>query len=123
MAYFTPGLPTLVMTDVSAVNLGAILEQIQSDREYRPVYYASRKLTDTKSRYSKFEREALRVFAGCKRFYLYLIGIEFEILTDHELLVSFLGANRQGLSAGFFNSSSIVTLSPIFRARRTGHLL
>ena len=67
MAYFTPGLPTRIMTDASPVGLGAILEQGQSDREYQPVYYASRKLTDTKSRYSQLEREALGVYWACKK--------------------------------------------------------
>ena len=42
MAYFTPGLPTRIMMDASPVGLGEILEQKQSDGEYRPVYYASR---------------------------------------------------------------------------------
>ena len=99
MAYFTPGLPTRIMTDASPVSLGAILEQKQSDGEYRPVYYVSRKLTDTESRYSQFEREALGVYWAWKRFYLYLIGIEFEILTDHKPLVSVLGASEK-LSEG-----------------------
>ena len=99
MAYFTPGLPTRIVTDASPVGLGAILEQKQSDGEYRPVYYASRKLTDTESRYSQFEREALGVYWACKRFYLYLIGIEFEILTDHKPLVSVLGAKSKPPSA------------------------
>ena len=95
MVYFTPGLPTRIVTDASPVGLGAILEQKQSDGEYRPVYYASRKLTDNESRYSQFEREALGVYCACKRFYLYLIGIEFEILTDHKPLVSVLGAKSK----------------------------
>ena len=85
------------MTDASPVSLGAILEQKQSDGEYRPVYYASRKLTDTESRYSQFE--ALGVYWACKRFYLYFIGIEFEILTDHKPLVSVLGAKSKPPSA------------------------
>ena len=34
MAYFTPGLPTRIVTDASPVGLGAILEQKQSDGEY-----------------------------------------------------------------------------------------
>ena len=59
MAYFTPRIPTCIVTDASPLGLGAILEQKQSDGEYRLVYYASRKLTDTESRYSQFEREAL----------------------------------------------------------------
>ena len=99
MAYFMPGPPTRIVTDMSLVTLGVILEQKQSNREYRPVHYISRRLTDTESRYSQFEREALRVYWGCKAFYLYLIGIEFEILTDHKPLVSVLGTKSKPPSA------------------------
>ena len=99
MAYFTPGPPTSIVTDASPVGVGAILEQKQSNGEYRPVYYASRKLTDTESRYSQFEREALGVYWARKRLHLYLIGIEFEILTDHKPLVSVLGAKSKPPSA------------------------
>ena len=88
-----------ILTDASPVGPGAILEQNQSDGEYRPVYYASRKLTDTESHYSQYEREVLRVYWGCKRFYLYINGIEFEILTDQKQLVSVLGAKSKPPSA------------------------
>ena len=93
------GLPTHIVTDPSPVGLGAILEQKQSDGEYRPLYYGSRKLTDTELRYSQFEREALGVYWACKRFYLYLIGIVFEILTDHKPMFSSLGAKSKPPSA------------------------
>ena len=99
MAYFTAGLPTRITTDASGVGLGAILEQKQDDGTYRPVYYASRKLTDTETRYSQFEREALGVYWACRKFYLYLIGIEFVIQTDHKPLVAVLGPKSNPPSA------------------------
>ena len=61
------------------------------------------------------------MYWGCKRFYLYFIGIEFVILTEPKPLVFILGTSRsprlQGLSAGFYNYSSTVTLLRIFRAK------
>ena len=45
MAYFTQGASTRLTTDASPVGIGAILEQQQSDSHFRPVYYASRKLS------------------------------------------------------------------------------
>ena len=121
MAYFTPGLPTRIVTDASPVGLSAILEQKQSDGEYRPVYYASRKLTDTKSRYSQFEREALRVYWACKR-----LGWSSKYSQTTNRWSPFwalsLSPHPQGSSAGFYSSSSIVTLLRIFRARRTGQI-
>ena len=48
------------MTDASPVGLDAVLQQKQDDGQYRPIYYVSRKLRDVETRYSQFEREALR---------------------------------------------------------------
>ena len=57
MAYWDTEADTRVTTDASPLGLGAILEQKQPDGSYRPVYYASRKLTEVEGRYSQFERE------------------------------------------------------------------
>ena len=59
MAFFKQGTETRVITDASPVGIAAVLEQKQEDGQYRPVHYASRKLTPPESRYSQFEREAL----------------------------------------------------------------
>ncbi|KAK3746720.1 hypothetical protein QZH41_006652 [Actinostola sp. cb2023] len=54
MAYHKQGRATRLITDASPVGLGAILEQKQEDGLYRPVYYASRKLSNVEKRYSQF---------------------------------------------------------------------
>lgn len=82
MAYFAKDAKTRLVTDASPVGLGAVLEQQQEDGSYRPVHYASRKLSNVEKRYSQFEREALAVRWACQKFYLYLYGIEFELRTD-----------------------------------------
>ena len=99
MAYHQQGAPTRLTTDASPVGVGAILEQQQEDGTYRPIYYASRKLSKVERRYSQFEREALAVRWACQKFYLYLYGIEFEIQTDHKPLVSVLGPKSKPPSA------------------------
>ena len=91
MAYFKQGAPTRVVTDASGVGLGAILEQQQPDGLYRPVYYASKKLSSVEQRYSQFERETLGARWACQKFYLFLSGIDFELHTDHKGLVTMLG--------------------------------
>lgn len=91
MAYYQQGAKTRVTTDASPVGVGAVLEQEQEDGSYRPIYYASRKLSNVEQRYSQFEREALAVRWACQKFYLYLYGVEFEIRTDHKPLVAVLG--------------------------------
>ena len=99
MAYFRQGAETRLITDASPVGVGAILEQKQEDGSYRPIYYASRKLSKVETRYSQFEREALAVRWACEKFYLYLYGIDFEICTDHKPLLIVLGAKSRPPSA------------------------
>ncbi|KAK3750469.1 hypothetical protein QZH41_006264 [Actinostola sp. cb2023] len=85
MAYHKQGTDTRLITDAaSPVGLGAILEQKQVYGQYRPVYYASRKLSNVEKRYSQFEREALAVRWAYQKFYLFLYGIEFEMHTGHK---------------------------------------
>lgn len=81
MAYWNTEAETRITTDASPFGLGAILEQKQPEDTYRPVYYASRKLTDVESRYSQFERETLGVKWACQKFQLYLIGKKSELTT------------------------------------------
>ena len=99
MAYHRQGATTRLTTDASPVGVGAILEQKQQDGTYRPIYYASRKLSKVEARYSQFEREALAVRWACEKFYLYLYGIKFEIRTDHKPLVTVLSAKSKPPSA------------------------
>ena len=79
--------------------MGAVLEQKQEDGSYRPIYYASRKLSEVERRYSQFEREALAVRWACEKFYLYLYGVKFELRTDHKPLVIVLGKTSNPPSA------------------------
>ena len=99
MAYHRQGAPTRLTTDASPVGIGAILEQKQEDETYRPIYYASRKLSKVEQRYSQFEREALAVRWACQKFHLYLYGIKFEICKDHNPLVTVLGSQSKAPSA------------------------
>lgn len=87
MAYHRQGSSIRLTTDALPVGIGAILEQEQEDGSYRPIYYASRKLSKVEKRYSQFEREALAVSWACEKFHLYPYGIKFEICTDHKRLV------------------------------------
>ena len=99
MAYFRQGAETRLTTDASPVGVGAILEQKQEDGSYRPIYYASRKLSKDETRYSQFERQALTFRWACEKFYLYLYGIDFEICTDHKPLLIVLEAKSRPPSA------------------------
>ena len=90
LGYYDKNAPTTVIVDASPVGLGAILVQEQND-EYRVISYASRSLSQVERRYSQTEREALAIVWGCERFSVYLIGLEFELLTDHKALECIYG--------------------------------
>ena len=85
-AFYDPSKRTRVTVDASPVGLGAILSQFDSDDNERIVAYASRSLSKVEQRYSQMEKEALGVVFGCEKFHIYLIGIEFELDTDHKPL-------------------------------------
>lgn len=50
IAHYDPKLPTVLSTDASNSGLSAALYQIQGDGSRRPIYYASRFLTETETR-------------------------------------------------------------------------
>ena len=60
---------------------------------WRPVYFASRSLSETERRYAQIEKEALALkWAVTEKFKLYLLGLpEFILQTDHRPLVTILG--------------------------------
>ena len=86
MAYWAPGAETKLTTDASPFGLGAILEQKQFDGKFKPIAFASRSLSDVERRYSQTEKEGLGIVWGCEKFQLYLVGTNFELLTDHKPL-------------------------------------
>ena len=93
LAFFRRDWTTEVVVDASPVGLGAILAQINpidaSDR--RVVCFASRLLTATERRYSQCEKEALAAVYGCERFWLYLFGSQFRLVTDNRAVQLIFG--------------------------------
>ncbi|XP_063412611.1 uncharacterized protein K02A2.6-like [Mytilus trossulus] len=85
LSYFSLKAKTQVIVDASPVGLGAVLVQKQND-EYKVICYASRSLTTIERKYSQTEKEALGLVWACERFHMYLLGHDFELLTDHRPL-------------------------------------
>ncbi|XP_055604370.1 uncharacterized protein K02A2.6-like [Uranotaenia lowii] len=85
LGYFDPKDRTLLVTDASGVGLGAVLIQFKKNLP-RIISYASKSLSDIEKTYPPIEKEALGIVWGIERFKMYLIGIEFELETDHRPL-------------------------------------
>ena len=89
LALFDPALATRLEVDASGVGLGAVLMQKHPSNqdEWRPVYYASHKLTGPEARYATIEREALAVVWGLQRFRNFITGVSLTVLSDHKPLL------------------------------------
>lgn len=72
-------------TDASDRGIGAVLMQDQG-HGLQPVAYASRKLSETESRYATIEKECLAIVWAIRKFEPYLFGNSFVIETDHQPL-------------------------------------
>ena len=64
-----------------------MLRQKQSNEEWQPIAYISPATTPTEQRYAQIEKEALALTWACERFADYLVGMSFQIRTDHKPLV------------------------------------
>ena len=88
LALYDPQADAKISADASSHGLGAVLLQ-KNRQEWRPVAYASHAMSETKSRYSQIEKEALATTWAC-----YVLGKHISIETDHKPLVSLLGSKH-----------------------------
>lgn len=79
-------LPFILRTDASSYALGAALLQGETQRDERPVAYASRLLTSAERNYSTTEREALAVVWAVEKFRGYIDGHSVRVASDHQPL-------------------------------------
>lgn len=88
LGYFDPHKETEIYVDGSPIGLGAILTQRDTKTNtVTPLYYASKALNPTESRYSQTEREALAIYWAIRKFHLYVFGKKFKVITDAKPLV------------------------------------
>ena len=81
LAYYTPRKQTMLQTDASIKGLGACLLQ-----EEKPVYFASKALTEAQKGYVAIEIESLAVAWAMEKFHHFLYASHFILETDQKLL-------------------------------------
>lgn len=78
---------TELHTDASLQGFGTILLQKQNNKMWAPIAYFSKATTNAEKRYRSYELETLAIVKAIERFYVYLQGIAFRIVTDCNSLV------------------------------------
>ena len=76
----------VVQTDASDWGMGAVLCQVDENREEHPIVYYSRKFLPREERYSTVEKECLAVKLGIQAFRVHILGRKFTVMTDHRAL-------------------------------------
>ncbi len=95
LVHFDPSLPITVACDASPVGVGAVLSHIMPNGEEMPIQFASRTLSSAERNYAQFERENLAVVFGLKKFYAYLFGRAFTLITDNKPLAQALAPHAK----------------------------
>lgn len=69
LVHYNPKLPLKLICDTLPVVVGAQLVHTMPSGEDRPIAFVSRALTKAKLGYAQFDREALSIIFGVKRFF------------------------------------------------------
>ena len=93
LAHFDPSCPVRISCDASESGVGAVLFHRYKDNSERPIANASKTLTDAQKRYPQIQKEALSIIFALKKYYQFLYGRPFILVTDHNPLISMFGLN------------------------------
>jgi hypothetical protein len=86
LQHFDPLKPTVVNTDWSNHGIGAVLGQLNKEGHKYIVACISRSLNKHEANYSSYEGEMLAAVWANRTFRPYLLGIKFDVITDHSPL-------------------------------------
>lgn len=91
LALYDPNYITEVHCDASKLGVGGVLLQRPNEETpFKPVAYFSRQTTKEESLWHSYELETMAVVQTLKKFRVFLIGLEFKVITDCNALRSTL---------------------------------
>ena len=83
-----------IVTDASNFSVGGVLEQ-KNGPVWEPLAFFSKKLSNTESQYSAFDRELLAIYLAIKHFRYFVEGRHFTIYTDQRPLIGALQSKTE----------------------------
>ncbi|UYV77596.1 K02A2.6-like, partial [Cordylochernes scorpioides] len=75
--------PLVLACDASPFGVGAVLSHVEEGT-----------ISQTERRYAQIDKEALAIIFGISKFYKYLYGCDFKIITDHKPLLGIFNPNK-----------------------------
>ncbi|XP_055714912.1 uncharacterized protein K02A2.6-like [Phlebotomus papatasi] len=94
LAHYDPSKTLVLAVDASPVGVGACLSHRYEDKTEKPLFYASQTLTDTQKWYTQIDKEAYAIIYGIKKFYSYLYGRDFVLITDNKPVSQIMNPNK-----------------------------
>ncbi|XP_055919521.1 uncharacterized protein K02A2.6-like [Eupeodes corollae] len=95
LTHFQDDLPITLATDASSHGIGAVISHIYPDGSEKPIAFASKTLDASQKGYSHIAKEALSIIFGVTKFQQFLHGRQFELITDHQPLVTFFSPSKK----------------------------
>ncbi|GFX89116.1 retrovirus-related Pol polyprotein from transposon 297 [Trichonephila clavipes] len=103
---------TEIHTDASIDGLAAVLlQRFPDDNSLHPIYYMSRKTSETERKYTSYELEVLAIIEALKKFKVYILGMPFKIITDCNAFTKTISLPRANGQVERINRTIIPVLS------------
>jgi len=90
LIHFDPSLPIVLACDASPYGIGTVLAHNMPDGTEHPIGYVSRTFNEAEKNYAQLEKEGIALVYGVKKFYSYLFGNSFTLVTNHKPLLGLL---------------------------------
>ncbi|GFX83442.1 retrovirus-related Pol polyprotein from transposon 297 [Trichonephila clavipes] len=103
---------TEIYTDASIDGLAAVLlQRFPDDNSLHPIYYMSRKTSETERKYTSYELKVLAIIEALKKFKVYILGMPFKIITDFNAFTKTMSLPRANGQVERINRTIIPVLS------------